>query len=166
MKASGVDMQVFKEGRKFIPHVVEPSFGSDRLAYVAVEFAYQAKKDRAVLSFPRDFSPTQIGVYPLVIKDGLPEKAQEVYETLVKKGFTAEYDESGSIGRRYARADEAGTPLGVTVDYDTLKDDTVTVRDRDSWKQVRTAIKQLPELLWAYFRFEKDFEALGRPTKG
>jgi glycyl-tRNA synthetase len=162
MKASGVDMQVFKEGRKFIPHVVEPSFGSDRLAYVAVEFAYQAKKDRAVLSFPRDFSPTQIGVYPLVSKDGLPEKAREVFETLVKKGFNAEYDESGSIGRRYARADEAGTPLGITIDYDTLKNDTITIRDRDSWKQVRTEVSGLPELLWAYFRFEKNFEDLGQ----
>jgi glycyl-tRNA synthetase len=146
--------------------VVEPSFGSDRLAYVAVEFAYQAKKDRAVLSFPRDFSPTQVGVYPLVSKDGLPEKAREVFETLVKKGFTVEYDESGSIGRRYARADEAGTPLGITIDYYTLKDETVTIRDRDSWKQVRTEIKQLPELLWAYFRSEKNFDDLGHLTKG
>ena len=162
MKASGVDMQVFKEGRKFIPHVVEPSFGSDRLAYVAAEFAYQPKKDRAVLSFPRDFSPVQMGVYPLVSKDGLPEKAREVFETLVKKGFSAEYDESGSIGRRYARADEAGTPLGITVDYDTLKNDTVTIRDRDSWKQVRTEARKLPELLWAYFHFEKNFEELGQ----
>jgi len=146
--------------------VVEPSFGSDRLAYVAVEFAYQAKKDRAVLSFPRDFSPVQIGIYPLVGKDGLPEKAHEIYGTLVHKGFAAEYDESGSIGRRYARADEAGTPLGITIDYDTLKDGAVTIRDRDSWKQVRTEIKQLPQLLWAYFHHEKNFEDLGQLMKG
>jgi len=110
-------------------------------------------------------APVQVGVYPLVSKDGLPEKAKEVFQMLVSKGFTAEYDESGSIGRRYARADEAGTPLGVTIDYDTLKDDAVTIRDRDSWKQVRTEIKQLPELLRAYFRFEKNFEDLGRLIK-
>jgi len=166
MEFSGVDMQAFKEGRRFIPHVVEPSFGSDRLVYVAVEYAYQAKKDRALLSLPRDLAPVQVGVYPLVSKDGLPEKAKEVFKFLVSKGFTAEYDESGSIGRRYARADEVGTPLGVTIDYDTLKDETVTIRDRDSWKQVRTEIRQLPELFRAYFRFEKTFEDLGRPVKG
>jgi len=166
MEFSGVDMQAFKEGRRFIPHVVEPSFGSDRLVYVAVEYAYQAKKDRALLSLPRDLAPVQVGVYPLVSKDGLPEKAKEVFQMLVSKGFTAEYDESGSIGRRYARADEAGTPLGVTIDYDTLKDESVTIRDRDSWKQVRTEIKLLPELLRAYFRFEKTFEDLGQLVKG
>jgi len=166
MEFSGVDMQAFKEGRRFIPHVVEPSFGSDRLVYVAVEYAYRAKKDRALLSLPRDLAPVQVGVYPLVSKDGLPEKAKEVFQMLVSKGFTTEYDESGSIGRRYARADEAGTPLGVTIDYDMLKDETVTIRDRDSWKQVRTGIRQLPELLRAYFHFEKAFEDLGQLVKG
>jgi glycyl-tRNA synthetase len=166
MEASGVDMQTFKEGRRFIPHVVEPSFGSDRLAYIAVEHAYQAKKDRAVLSFPRELAPVQVGVYPLVGKDGLPEKALQLYHNLLKEGFAVEYDESGSIGRRYARADEAGTPLGVTVDYDTLKDDAVTIRDRDSWKQVRTPINQLADLLRDYFLHKKDFEQLGRLVRG
>jgi glycyl-tRNA synthetase len=166
MEASGVDMRAFKEGRRFIPHVVEPSFGSDRLAYIAVEFAYQAKKDRALLSLPRELAPVHMGVYPLVGKDGLPERAMQLYQTLVKEGFMVEYDESGSIGRRYARADEAGTPLGVTVDYDSLKDDAVTIRDRDSWKQVRTPIDQLPDLLRDYFRRKKEFEELGRLVKG
>jgi glycyl-tRNA synthetase len=166
MEASGVDMRAFKEGRRFIPHVVEPSFGSDRLVYIAVEFAYQAKKDRAVLSFPRELAPVQVGVYPLVGKDGLPEKASQVHQMLLNEGLTVEYDESGSIGRRYARADEAGTPLGVTIDYDTLKDDAVTIRDRDSWKQVRTPISQLADLLRAYFLHKKEFEELGRLIKG
>lgn len=166
MEASGVDMQTFKEGRRFIPHVVEPSFGSDRLVYIAVEHAYQAKKDRAVLSFPRELAPVQAGVYPLVGKDGLPEKALQLYHTLLKEGFAVEYDESGSIGRRYARADEAGTPLGVTVDYDSLKDDAVTIRDRDTWKQVRTPISQLADLLRDYFLHKKEFEQLGRLVKG
>jgi len=165
MEFSGVDMRAFKEGRRFIPHVVEPSFGSDRLVYVAVEYAYQAQKDRVLLSLPRKLAPNQVGVYPLVSKDGLPEKAWQVYQTLVKEGFTVEYDESGSIGRRYARADEVGTPLGVTVDYDTLKDNTVTIRDRDSRKQVRTQIGQLADLLQAYFHHKKEFEDLGRLVK-
>ena len=166
MESSGVDLQAFKEGRRFIPHVVEPSFGSDRLVYVALEQAYQTRDKRTVLSFPRDLAPTQVGVYPLVSKDGLLEKAKAVHQMLVKKGFVAEYDESGSVGRRYARADESGTPLGITIDYDTLNDETVTIRDRDSWKQVRTEIKSLPDLLHAYFRFEKNFEDLGRLVRG
>ena len=166
MDASGVDMRAFKEGRRFIPHVVEPSFGSDRLVYVAVEYAYQPKKDRALLSLPRELAPIQVGVYPLMGKDGLPEKAWQVYQMLIKEGFMVEYDESGSIGRRYARADEAGTPLGVTIDYDTLKDDSVTIRDRDTWKQVRTPIGQLDELLRDYFHRKKEFKDLGRLVKG
>jgi len=166
MEFSGVDIRAFKEGRRFIPHVVEPSFGSDRLVYVAVEYAYQAKKDRAVLSLLRELAPIQAGVYPLVSKDGLPEKALEVYQMMIKEGFMVEYDESGSIGRRYARADEAGTPLGMTVDYDTLKDDSVTIRDRDSWKQVRTPISQLADLLRDYFHHKKEFTDLGALVKG
>ena len=166
MDASGVDMRAFKEERRFIPHVVEPSFGSDRLVYVAVEYAYQAKKDRAVLSLSRELAPIQVGIYPLVNKDGLPEEAWQVYQMLVKEGFMVEYDESGSIGRRYARADEAGTPLGITIDYDTLKDKSVTIRDRDSWKQVRTPIDQLAVMLRDYFNHKKEFEDLGRLVKG
>jgi glycyl-tRNA synthetase len=151
-------------GRRFIPHVVEPSFGSDRLFYVALEHAYRVKDDRVVLSFPRDIAPIQIGVYPLVNKDGLPEKTLKVCDLLVNEGFTVEYDDAGSIGRRYARADEAGIPLGITVDYETLKDDTVTIRDRDTWKQVRNRIDSLPELLHKYFRKKIDFEDLGNPV--
>jgi glycyl-tRNA synthetase len=162
MQASGVDMRAFKEGKRFLPHVVEPSFGSDRLVYVAVEYAFQPKKDRVLLSLPRQLAPFQVGIYPLVSKDGLPEKASQVYQTLILEGFTVEYDESGSIGRRYARADEAGTPLGITIDYLTMKEDTVTIRDRDSWKQVRTPISQLPELLGAYFFHKKEIEDLGQ----
>jgi glycyl-tRNA synthetase len=166
MDASGVDMRAFKEGRRFIPHVVEPSFGSDRLVYVAVEYAYQAKKDRAVLSLSRELAPIQVGIYPLLGKDGLPDKAWQIYQMLIKEGFMADYDESGSIGRRYARADEAGTPLGITIDYDTLKDDSATIRDRDSWKQVRTPIDQLAMMLRDYFNHKKEFEDLGRLVKG
>jgi glycyl-tRNA synthetase len=95
-------------------------------------------------------------------KDGLPEKAMEIRRMLVEEGFIAEYDETGSIGRRYARADEVGVQLGITVDYDTLKDDTVTVRDRDSWKQVRCPLSQLRELLRKYFRGKIDFGGLGK----
>jgi glycyl-tRNA synthetase len=148
-------------GTRFIPHVVEPSFGCDRLFYVALEYAYRVKDDRVVMSFPRSIAPVQVGVYPLMSKDGLLEKAKEVYRLLAGEGFNAELDEAGSIGRRYARADEAGVPLGITVDYDTLSDGTVTVRDRDSWMQVRSSLKDLPELLHRYFQGKINFEDMG-----
>lgn len=151
-----------ERGRHYIPHVVEPSFGCDRLLYVTLEYAYHVKEDRALLSFPRDISPIQVGVYPLLSKDGLPEKAMAIHAMLVEEDFITEYDEAGSIGRRYARADEVGVQLGITVDYDTLKDDTVTVRDRDSWKQIRCSISQLRELLRKYFLGKVDFADLGK----
>ncbi len=158
--------KVEEEGKHFIPHVVEPSFGSDRLVYITLEYAFQTKEDRTLLSLPRDLAPIEVGVFPLVSKDGLPERAREVYERLIDEGFLVEYDESGSIGRRYARADEVGTPLGITIDYQTLEDDTVTIRSRDTWKQVRTKIAKLPELLHEYFRYKINFEDLGEPVEG
>ena len=151
-----------ERGRHYIPHVVEPSFGSDRLLYVTLEYAYHVKEDRALLSFPRDISPIQVGVYPLLSKDGLPEMAMAIHTMLAEEGFITEYDEAGSIGRRYARADEVGVQLGITVDYDTLKDHTVTVRDRDSWKQIRCPVSQLRELLRKYFAGKVDFGDLGK----
>ena len=152
-------------GKRFIPHVVEPSFGSDRLFYVALEYAYGLKDDRVVMSFPRSIAPIQVGVYPLMGKDGLDIKAKEVQKLLACEGFMTEYDEAGSIGRRYARADEAGVQLGITIDYDTLDDGTVTIRDRDSWLQIRIAINDLPEQLHKYFEGKLNFEQLGSIIK-
>ncbi len=149
-------------GRHYIPHVVEPSFGSDRLLYVTLEYAHHVKEGRSLLSFPRDISPVQVGVYPLLTKDGLPEKAKAIHVMLVEEGFVTEYDEAGSIGRRYARADEVGVQLGITVDYNTMKDDTVTVRDRDSWKQIRCPVNGLGEVLRKYFLGKLDFDDLGK----
>jgi len=165
IKPDQVDISVQKtivRGTRFIPHVVEPSFGSDRLFYVALEYAYGLKEDRVVMSFPRSIAPIQVGVYPLMSKDGLDFKAVQVQKLLVNEGLMTELDEAGSIGRRYARADEAGVQLGVTIDYDTLKDETVTVRDRDSWLQVRTPIKDLPTLLHSYFHGKINFKDLGK----
>ena len=152
-------------GKRFVPHVIEPSFGVDRLLYVALEYAYGVKDDRVVLSFPKDISPVQIGVYPLMSKDGLLEKAQKVRRMLADAGFQVEFDEAGSIGRRYARADEAGVPLGVTVDYETLSENTVTVRDRESWQQVRAPVKDLAELMQSYFLGKLEFRDLGFPVQ-
>lgn len=168
VKADQIDISKQKttvRGTRFVPHVVEPSFGSDRLFYVALEYAYGIKDDRVVMSFPRSIAPIQVGVYPLMSKDGLDTKALEVQKRLACEGFMAEYDETGSIGRRYARADEAGVQLGITIDYDTLNDETVTIRDRDSWQQVRTKIADLPELLHKYFQGKVNFEELGKIIK-
>jgi glycyl-tRNA synthetase len=152
-------------GTRFIPHVVEPSFGSDRLFYVALEYAYGIKDDRVVLSFPRSIAPIQVGVYPLMGKDCLDTKAKEVQKLLACEGFMTEYDEAGSIGRRYARADEAGVQLGITIDYDTLNDSTVTIRDRDSWQQIRITINDLPGQLHKYFEGKLNFDQLGSIIK-
>jgi glycyl-tRNA synthetase len=148
-------------GKRFIPHVVEPSFGCDRLFYVALEYALRKKENRLIMSFPRGIAPNQLGVFPLVNKDGLNEKAIGVFSFLVNEGFTVEFDDAGSIGRRYARADEAGTPLCITIDYETLDDNTVTIRDRDLWKQIRVSVLDLPDLLNDYFRKNRSFETFG-----
>lgn len=161
MEKSRVDMQIFKAGRRFIPHVVEPSFGAERLVYATLEYAYTKKDDRIILKFPIDIVPIQLAVFPLVSKDGLQEKAMEVYTMLMGEGFTVEYDEAGSIGKRYARADEAGVPIAITIDYTTLKDGTVTLRDRDSWMQVRNKIDNLPEILHKYFKGKLKFKQIG-----
>lgn len=165
------DHFIFKEeevketGRRFIPHVAEPSFGAERLVYVTLEYAYSEREGRVVLKLPKDLAPIEIVVLPLVSRDGLPEVAKRVYEELVHRGFRVEYDESGSIGRRYARVDEIGVPLAVTVDHQTLEDNSVTVRDRDTWSQVRVKVEELPAKLRAYLDGELSFKELGASFK-
>jgi glycyl-tRNA synthetase len=162
MEASGQDMTVLREdGSRYVPHVVEPSFGLDRLVYVALESNYERKNKRNVFHFSRDLSPYQVSVYPLVTKDGLPEKAEEVFDSLIDEGFWALYDDSGSVGRRYARGDEIGIPLAVVVDYDTVQSDVLTIRDRDSWEQVSLEAEKLPVVLDEYFNHVKNFIDLG-----
>ncbi|MFQ6077223.1 MAG: His/Gly/Thr/Pro-type tRNA ligase C-terminal domain-containing protein, partial [Candidatus Bathyarchaeia archaeon] len=163
-----VEVQAYEEmdsGRHFVPHVVEPSFGIDRIFYAALEYAYTETKGRKVLRLPRDVAPISVSVFPLVSRDGLPEIAKEVYSLLIEEGFTVDYDEAGSIGRRYARADEVGVPIAVTIDYETLEDRTVTLRDINTWKQVRTKISDLPLLLAEYLRGKIEFDQMGTPLK-
>ena len=149
-KHSGTELFVFDEvaKQKIVPHVIEPSFGLDRLFFTILLDAYSenaGKTDEGstiVLKLSPQIAPVQVGVFPLMKKDGLAEKAREVAQ-LLKKHFAVEYDGSGSIGKRYARADEVGTPYCVTIDYDTLQDQTVTVRDRDTTKQERVKLDEL-----------------------
>ena len=150
-----------EKGKRFIPHVVEPSFGADRILYATMEHAYARREDRLVLQLPRNIAPIDVIVLPLMPRDGLREKASEVHLNLRQNKLNADYDESGSVGRRYARADEIGVPLAVTVDYDTLENDTVTLRDRDSWNQVRAECNKLPQLVHEFLEGKRDFVELG-----
>ncbi len=147
---SKVGMEVNKDGRKFIPHVVEVAFGIDRPFYCTLESCFVEEtgdKPREYFRFPKEVAPYRAAVFPLVGKDGVDTKAREVFNVLKDAGLFVQWDESGSIGRRYARADEVGIPFCITIDYDTLKDDTVTVRDRDTMKQERVKIAELAKRL-------------------
>jgi glycyl-tRNA synthetase len=148
---SGKDLSVtLPDGRKIIPHVVEPSLGVERLIWAILEHSYRGKDevhDWEWFDIPAELSPYDVAVFPLMKKDGLAEKAQEITSQLREKGLTVLYDESGSIGKRYARADEIGMKWAVTIDYDTLKDNTVTIRDRNSAKQIRIEIEHIPDFI-------------------
>ncbi len=140
-------------GEDIVPHVIEPSYGIDRMCYAVLEQAYDEDvadgEKRVVMRFSPQVAPVQVAVFPLMTRDDLDTIAREITTSLQKKGLLAEYDDSGAIGRRYRRQDEIGTPFAITVDYDTKENNTVTLRDRDSMKQVRVAIKDLPEIIGA-----------------
>ncbi len=130
-------------GTRIVPHVAEPSFGAERLVLVVLDKAYTEEEDRVVLRIPKRVAPVRVAVFPLLEREELARVAREVYAKLMKLGFTVIYDESGSIGRRYARADEVGVPYAVTVDFQTLSDGTVTIRDRDTRQQIRVGLEEL-----------------------
>ncbi|MFP3217031.1 MAG: glycine--tRNA ligase [Acidianus sp.] len=143
-----------ESGKRFIPHVVEPSFGVERCLYISVLNAYREKKDRIVLSLPREIAPYEVAVFPLLERDELISRAREIYSK-VKEKFDAIFDDSGSIGKRYARADEIGIPYAITVDPQTLQDNTVTIRDRDTWNQIRVKEEELINTLEKLFSGEE-----------
>ena len=137
---------------KYTPYVIEPAGGIDRMALTFLIDAYeeeQLEKDtRVVLKFHPEIAPVTCAIFPLVKKDGMPEKAHEIEGMLRAARFSAFYDEKGAIGRRYRRQDEDGTPFCVTVDGDTLADDVVTVRHRDSMEQERVKVDELVGYLY------------------
>lgn len=146
---SGKKLQFFdpQDNESYVPYVVETSIGLDRTFLAVLSAAYVEEtlpdgSERVVLKIPPVLAPNKVAVLPLVKKDGLPEKAREVFDIL-KFNFKCQYDEKDAIGRRYRRQDAIGTPFSVTVDYDTLKDDTVTLRDRDTAQQERVSISSL-----------------------
>ncbi|AMK13597.1 glycyl-tRNA synthetase GlyS [methanogenic archaeon mixed culture ISO4-G1] len=136
-------------GERVIPHVIEPSHGLDRIFYSVLEHAYDydEKEDYVVLRLAPAVAPIKVGVFPLMEKDGLDDLAQRIYGKVHTSRVEAYYDGSGTIGRRYARMDEVGTPWCITVDYDSLKDGTVTIRDRDTTEQKRIQAEDVPRII-------------------
>lgn len=149
-KFSGQDLSYFDEATKerFTPHIVETSVGVARMTLAFIDNAYTeevvGEETRVVLKLDKRLSPVKVAVLPLSKKDELASPAKEIWKTLSKK-FFVEYDDTQSIGKRYRRQDEIGTPYCVTVDFDTLTDNAVTVRDRDTMEQVRIKIVDLPK---------------------
>jgi glycyl-tRNA synthetase len=145
---SGKKLEYFDQAanERYLPNVVETSAGADRVTLTVLADAYREEtvegETRVVLGFHPALAPIKAAVLPLVKKDGMPELATEVYHGL-RREFTCFYDDSGAIGRRYRRMDEAGTPFSVTIDGETLTARTVTVRHRDSMQQDRVALDQL-----------------------
>jgi len=152
MKHSGKDLSYFDEERKerLVPHVVEPSAGADRatLAFLCEAYAEDqvGGEPRTVLKFHPRIAPIKAAIFPLVKRDSMPEKAEAIYRDL-RRHFNVFYDEKGAIGRRYRRQDEAGTPFCITIDSQTLAEDTVTFRDRDSCRQWRVSIAGVAQSL-------------------
>ncbi len=151
-KFSGKDLTYFDEDTKtrFRPWVIEPALGVDRAMLAFMLDAYDEdvvdNEERIVLRLDPRIAPIKVAVYPLLRKAGQPEKAIAIRDAL-KRHFTVAYDQAGSIGRRYRRQDEVGTPFGVTVDHQTMEDDTVTIRDRDAMTQERVPVTRLVEVI-------------------
>lgn len=164
-KFSGEKLEVKSEdGRTFTPHILEIAFGSDRPTYALMDLFYEKKTEKegkTTFAIPYHMAPIDVAVLPLMKKSELTKLAQDVKEEL-ERDFIVEYDESGSIGRRYLRSATAGTPFAVTIDYDSVEQEDVTVRDRDSEKQIRVKIKELRETLRALVNGDVEFEDAGK----
>ncbi|MFA6593663.1 MAG: glycine--tRNA ligase [Candidatus Buchananbacteria bacterium] len=151
-KFSGANLEYFDQpaGQKYLPHVLEPTFGLDRSVLVALSAAYTEEDlgegdSRVVLKFPAKIAPIKAAVFPLLKnKPELVAKAREIFDDL-RNEFKCEFDDNGNVGKRYRRQDEVGTPFCVTVDFDTLEKGTVTVRDRDTMKQELVKVEELKE---------------------
>ncbi len=132
---------------KYIPHVVEPSFGVDRLVYVTLENAFTMINDKILLKLPPDLAPIKVAILPIVKKYEYTDIGKKIQKILSRSGFTTFYDDDGSIGSRYSKCDEIGIPYAITIDEKTLIDDTVTIRDRDTKRQIRVHIDHLVQIL-------------------
>ena len=133
-----------ESGKEFMPNVIEISIGINRTLYAILDDAYFEDGDRVVLKLDPKIAPYRVAVFPLVKnKPEIVEKAREIFESLVEAGFVVAWDDRGNIGKRYYSQDEIGTPKCITIDYQTLEDGTVTIRDRDTAKQIRVKVEEI-----------------------
>jgi glycyl-tRNA synthetase len=152
-KFSGRKLQYFDQEKNegYVPYVVETSIGLDRTFLAVMSHAYREEKledgsERVVLGLPAILAPVKVAILPLIKKDGLPEKAREIMDVL-KYRFRCFYEEKDTIGRRYRRMDAIGTPYCITIDHQTLQDNTVTLRDRDTMLQERIPVNEIPGIM-------------------
>jgi glycyl-tRNA synthetase len=150
---SGKKLQFFDPelNQSYVPYVIETSVGLDRMFLAILSAAYQEEQlpdgsERVVLKIPAVLAPYKAAILPLIKKDGLPEKAREIMADLQLE-YSLQYDEKDSIGKRYRRQDAIGTPYSITVDHQTLEDNTVTIRDRDTMEQQRVSLAELEQIL-------------------
>ncbi|NPE29545.1 glycine--tRNA ligase [Methanococcoides sp. SA1] len=158
-------------GEKIVPHVIEPSYGIDRILYCTMEHAFDEEKveaegdeeeeERMVLRFRNEVAPVQVAILPLLTRDELIEPAKVIAQKLRERGLLVAYDDSRAIGRRYRRNDEIGTPYSITIDYDTLEDNSVTIRDRDTMKQVRASVEGIEDCIYNLVYGKLDLENAG-----
>jgi glycyl-tRNA synthetase len=150
-----------KVKEKFYPYVVEPSFGLERLLLVTLDAAYSENNNRIILKLPKQIAPYDAIVAPLTKKESLVEFSKDVYLKMKRDKIDVALDTTEYIGKVYAKADEIGIPYVITIDYQSLEDNTVTIRDRDSWRQIRVSLKDLTTKLKALLNDEIKFEEAG-----
>ncbi|MCU0630700.1 MAG: glycine--tRNA ligase [Methanoregulaceae archaeon] len=159
-----IEEEIDLPGEEVRPHVIEPSYGIDRMCYAVLEQCYDEElvdgEERRVLRFPPLVAPVQVAVFPLMSRDGLDTIAEHLTHRLHEYHILAEYDDSGAIGRRYRRQDEIGTPFCITIDYETKEDQTVTIRERDTMTQVRVPIDRVPEMISDLIEGKGNFSAI------
>jgi len=163
-KVSGKDLSINIDGKKFIPHVLELSFGDDRNIFALFDVFFNVGKEGAMFKLPPKLAPVKAAVFPIVKKNNFEKIAKDIADDL-KKEWNVFYDKSGSIGRRYARNDEIGTPYCITIDGDSLKNKDVTVRERDTAKQIRVKISELKNVLKELINGEIEFKKAGKLVK-
>jgi glycyl-tRNA synthetase len=165
MKESKQSLELFDEatGKKVVPRVIEPTFGMERMFLAALVDAYEfdSKRENVILHLNPRIAPIKAAVFPIVKGEHYEKLAEEILKDL-KKEWNVAYDESGSIGKRYARNDESGTPYCITIDEESAKKKDVTIRDRDTTKQIRVKIADLRDTLRKLINSEIQFEKAGK----
>ncbi|MFX0107934.1 MAG: glycine--tRNA ligase [Candidatus Hodarchaeota archaeon] len=153
-------LSVKVEKKPVVPEVLEIAFGVERPLFCIIDNSYVEDEERTWLKFPPPVAPIQVAVFPLMGKPELVEPARKIYDSVMDSGLITYFDQGGSIGRRYRRQDEIGTPFCVTIDYDSLEDQTVTIRDRNTMDQVRVKIEELVKTLLMLVSGETEFSSL------